>query len=80
MYHITEHSSLCTIRKSSVSTGFAEQIMPILRVLCYNGSLVSWTVATLTTAKFEPLLFSMSGFTLSYAANMFILMILYDFC
>jgi hypothetical protein len=26
------------------------------------------------------LIFSMSGFALSYAANMFILMILYDFC
>jgi hypothetical protein len=38
-----------------VSTGFAEQIMPILRILCYNGSLVTWTVVSLTTAKFKPL-------------------------
>jgi hypothetical protein len=30
--------------------------------------------------KFKPLIFSMSGFTLSYTANMFILMILYNFC
>jgi hypothetical protein len=48
--------------------------------LCYNGSLVTWTVVDLATAKFKPLIFSMSGFTLPYTANMFILMILYDFC
>jgi hypothetical protein len=34
-------SSFCTLHKSSVSTGFTEQIMPILRILCYNGSLVT---------------------------------------
>jgi hypothetical protein len=27
-----------------VSTGFAMRIMPILRILCYNGNLVIWTV------------------------------------
>jgi hypothetical protein len=32
----------------------------------------------LTTAKFKPLIFSMSGFTLSYTANMSILIILDD--
>jgi hypothetical protein len=32
----------------------------------------------LTTAKFKPLIFSMSGFTLSYTANMFILIIFYE--
>jgi hypothetical protein len=37
-------------------------------------------VVSLTIAKFKPLIFSMSGFALSYTANMFILMILYDFC
>jgi hypothetical protein len=36
-------------------------------------------VVGLTTAKFNPLIFSMSGFLFSYTANMFILMILYDF-
>jgi hypothetical protein len=70
----------CTTRRSSVSSGFTEQIMPILRILCYNGSLVTWTVVRLTTAKFIPLIFFMSDFNLSYTANMFILMILYDFC
>jgi hypothetical protein len=29
------------IYKSSVSSGFAEQIRPVLRILCYNGSLVT---------------------------------------
>jgi hypothetical protein len=51
--------------------------MPVLYILCYNGSLVSWTVVSLTAAKFKPL---MSAFYLSYAANMFILMILCNFC
>jgi hypothetical protein len=37
-------------------------------------------VVSLTTAKFKPLIFPMSGFALSYTMNMFILMILYDFC
>jgi hypothetical protein len=76
----TPCSSFCTTHKSSVSTGFAEQIMPILRILCYNGSLVTWTVVSLITAKFKLLIFSTSGFSLSYTGNMFILIILYDFC
>jgi hypothetical protein len=79
-YHVIEKSSFYTTHKSSVSTGFTEQIMPILRILCYNGSLVIWSVIRLTTKKFKPLTFSMSGFTLSYTANIFIRMILYDFC
>jgi hypothetical protein len=49
-------------------------------ILCYNGSLVTWTVISLTTAKFKPLIFYMSGFALSYTANMFGLIIVYDFC
>jgi hypothetical protein len=72
--------SFCSTHTSSVSTGFEEQIMPILHILCYNGSLVTWMVVSLTTAKFNHLIFSMSGFASSYTANMFILMILYDFC
>jgi hypothetical protein len=54
--------------------------MPVLRILCYNGSSVTWTVVSLTTAKFKPLIFSMAGFALAYTTNMFILTILYDFC
>jgi hypothetical protein len=41
--------------------------MPILRILCYNGSLVTWTVISLATVKFKPLTFSTSGVTLSYS-------------
>jgi hypothetical protein len=66
--------------KSSVSPGFAKHITSILLIICYNGSLVTWTVVSFTAAKFKPLLFSMSGFAFFYAANMFILMFLYDFC
>jgi hypothetical protein len=47
---------------------------------CYNGSFVTWMVISLTTVKFKPLIFSVPGFALTYAANMIILMILYDFC
>jgi hypothetical protein len=53
--------------------------MPILVILCYNGSLVTGTVVSLTAAKFKPLIFSMPGFTLSYAGNILILMIFHDF-
>jgi hypothetical protein len=66
--------------KASASPGFAKQIMPILRILCYNDSLVTLKVVSLTAAKFEPLIFSVSRFALSCAANMLILMILFDFC
>jgi hypothetical protein len=78
--HVIENISFYTIHKSSVSTAFAEQIMLILHIFCYNGSLVTWTAVSLTTAKFIPRIFSMSVFTLSYTANMYILMILYGFC
>jgi hypothetical protein len=40
--------------------------MPILRIFCCNGSLIIWMVVSLTTAKFKSLIFSMSGFYLSY--------------
>jgi hypothetical protein len=70
-----------SLRTSPLSVqGFTGQIMPILHILCYNGSLVTWMVAGLTTSKFKPLIFSMCGFTLSYNANMFFLMIPYGFC
>jgi hypothetical protein len=54
---------------SSVSTGFAEQIMPILRILCYNGSLVNGTVVSLTTVKFKPLVFYHSNIVLTLQRN-----------
>jgi hypothetical protein len=78
--HVFEISFFCTAQTSSVITGYAEQIMPILRVFRYNGTLVTFTVVRLTTAKFKPLKFTVSDFTFSYTANVFILMILYDLC
>jgi hypothetical protein len=45
--HVTEHSCFCTIYKSSVSPAFAGQVMSILSILCYNGSLVTWVVESL---------------------------------
>jgi hypothetical protein len=42
--------------------------------------LVTWTVVGLTAAKFKPLKLSMLGFALSNVANIWIIMILYDFC
>jgi hypothetical protein len=80
LYNVIEKSSFCTVYKSSVSPDFAKQIMSILLILCYNGSLVTWTVVSLTTPQFKPLIFSMSGFALSYTTNIFILMTLHDFC
>jgi hypothetical protein len=44
-----ENSSLCTAYKSSVSPGFAKQVMSILRILCYNGSLVTTTTQSYVT-------------------------------
>jgi hypothetical protein len=65
--HDTENFSFCTTHKSSVSTGFTKQITPMLRILCYNGSLVTWTVVRLTTTK--SLISSMFVFVLCYTAN-----------
>jgi hypothetical protein len=77
LQHVSENSSFYTSHKNSVSIGFRQQIMPILHILCYNGTSVTRTVVSLTTVKFKPLVFSTSGFTLSYTANIF--MILDDF-
>jgi hypothetical protein len=48
--------------------------------LHYSDTLVIWTVIHMTAAKFQPIIFSVSGFALSNVANIFILMILDDFC
>jgi hypothetical protein len=42
--HIIENVCFCTTFKSSVRTVFEGQVMAILLILCYNGSLVTWTV------------------------------------
>jgi hypothetical protein len=64
IYHVTENSSFRTTHKSSVSTGFAKQIIPILRILCYNGNLVNLTIISLTAAKFKT-----SGLYVTVARN-----------
>jgi hypothetical protein len=69
----------CAPYTSPVSPGFAKQIMPVLFILCYNGSLVTWTVVSLIAAKFKPHFF-VPNFALSYAANMASLMILHELC
>jgi hypothetical protein len=69
----------CALHASPLSIQ-ALQSRICLSCLCYNGSLVTWTVVCFPAAMFKPLVFSMSDFALSYVENMFILMILYDFC
>jgi hypothetical protein len=74
--------SLCTIyiyglyQSRQFSAGYALSY----RTLCCNGSLVTWTVVSLTSAKFEPHIFSVMGFALSSISNIWIMMISYDFC
>jgi hypothetical protein len=48
--------------------------------LLYHDTLVTWIVVHMTAAKFKPLIFSVSDFALSYAANICIFMILDGFC
>jgi hypothetical protein len=51
-----------------------------LSSLGYNGSLVIWTVVCLTATKFKPLVLSVPAFALSNIANIYIFVVLYDFC
>jgi hypothetical protein len=61
---------LCTIYTNPLSVqGLQRRSCPNSCSPCYNGSLVTWKVVTSTTGKFKPLIFSVSGFALSYAAN-----------
>ena len=46
----------------------------------FEWQLNIWTVVCLTVAKFKPLIFPVLGFALSNIVNIFIVMILYDFC
>jgi hypothetical protein len=62
--HILCYWQFCFCTKSSASPGFTKQIMPILRILFYNSSLVTSTAVSLTAAKFKPPRFTMSGFVL----------------
>jgi hypothetical protein len=74
------------LHRSSVSTGFPQQIMPILCILCYSGSLVTWTIVSLTTTKFKPLVlaspcpipwtYSISWFYMTSASSLHIIVYL----
>jgi hypothetical protein len=44
---------------------------PIISSTCYNSSLVTWTAVCLTAAKFTPLIFPVSRFTLSNVDSTF---------
>jgi hypothetical protein len=46
----------------------------------YDGSLDIWMVKNIITTKFKSLVISMSIFALPRIANIFIFMILNDFC
>jgi hypothetical protein len=56
------------------------RLFPISSSFRYNDNLVTWAVVCLTAAKFKPLILSVPGFTLPSIANIFIIVILYDFC
>jgi hypothetical protein len=72
------NSSFCTTLKFSVSPSFANQIMPLELML--QGQLSHLNGCKLSHRKLKPHVFCMSGFTLSYTANVVILAILYEFC
>jgi len=60
-----------------ISPDIVQHAMPIL--VCTHGSLDIWTIIRLTATKFKSFMFSVLNFTFSYAANIRIIMILYDF-
>jgi hypothetical protein len=64
IWHVIENVSTCNIHTSSVRacTGFSKRIISIWRILRYNGNLVTWTVVSLTTAKFKSLILNWSVF------------------
>jgi hypothetical protein len=45
------------------------RLCPVIISSRYNDSLVTWTVVSLATAKFKPLIFPMLGFAFSSIAN-----------
>jgi hypothetical protein len=59
------------------SPDIVQHIMPTL--LCTYSSLDIWMIIHLTATKFKSFMFSVLSFTFSYAANIHIFMILYDF-
>jgi hypothetical protein len=54
--------------------------MPFEYLLGTTAVLDTWTVVHMTAAKFEPLIFFVWGLALSNVTNIFIFMVLDDFC
>jgi hypothetical protein len=82
MYNFTNYKMYVYTTYTRPLSGQAQysRKCPIISSSCYNGSLSTWTVVCLTAAKFKPLIFPVSGFTLFNVANICIFMISYDFC
>jgi hypothetical protein len=68
--HIHTHT-----RPLSVQVQYSK-FCPINSSPGYNGSFVTWTVIRMTATKFQPLTFSVTGFTLYIIANILSFMIL----
>jgi hypothetical protein len=60
--------------------GIADYALLVTSRSCHLGSLDTLTVVQMTAGKFKPSIFSGLGFALSNVANIFIFMILDDFC
>jgi len=67
------------IHARSVSPGIVLHIMPNFYTY---GSLDTWTIVCvcLTATKNEPFIFPALGFAFAYVSNIYIFMLLYDFC
>jgi hypothetical protein len=58
IYHVTVDLSFFTICKSFVSPGLRKHVIAILLIISKIGSLVTWTVVSLFSAKFKPFVLS----------------------
>lgn len=56
---------------------FNSRLCLILRSSSYNGTIVTWTAVRSHASEFKPVLFPVTGFDLSYVANIRIFMILF---
>jgi hypothetical protein len=70
-FHVHHIQVLCRLYKGDHA---------YLTYLMLQWHLCHWNGLSLTTAKFKPLIFTVSGVNLSYAVKMFIHLILYDIC
>jgi hypothetical protein len=78
LHSVTHIYNTIQYMPASLSPGFVQKIMPYL--LGTTAVLDTWTVIYMTAVKFEPLIFSVWSLALSNVTNIFIFMILDDFC